>query len=121
MHDMRDYNRNQNHSSVHHQHEQFETAAPGQVEIAADIASGNEFQIQGHEDHAEANFSQQQRGLLSEIASKPAQALEAQQPFLILEATAQTTRRNTHQEKVLSQCCHHHHESPKNFHNLMQS
>ena len=54
--------------------------------------------------NAEANFSQQQRGFLSEIASESAQALEAQRRFLTHEATAEVMRRDTRQEEVTLSC-----------------
>ena len=56
-----------------------------------------------NENNAEANFSQQQRGLSSEITSEPAQAVEAHRHTLIHEATAEMMRRDTQQKEVLSQ------------------
>ena len=45
------------------------------------------------EHNVEANFSQQQRGSLSEITFESAQALEAQRLSLVREATAEMMRR----------------------------
>ena len=55
------------------------------------------------ENDAVANFSQEQRGLLPEITSESAQALEAQRHSLVQGATAERVRRDTHQEELLSQ------------------
>ena len=65
--------------------------------------------------NVEANCSQQQRGLLSEITSESVQALESQRHSLVHEAMAERMRRDIHQEEVLSllrselQNHHHHH------------
>ena len=67
------------------------------------------------ENNVETNFSHQQRGSLSEIASESAQALEAQRHTLIHEATAEMMPRVTRQGEETSQlrsdlqCYYHHH------------
>ena len=87
---LRDYCRSQGYSALQHQQEQFENAVQqhqrvvyDQVEIAAVFAvihaAAQMVSRFGHlENHVETNFSNQQRGLLSEITSVSAQALEAQ-------------------------------------------
>ena len=47
-------------------------------------------------------FSHHQRGLLSEMTSESAQALEAQRHSLFQEAAAEMTRRDTHNQEVVS-------------------
>ena len=110
MHDVVDYRRNQGNAALHYQWEQFENAAQENqrvayegVQNAAALATSRTaapmtsmFRV--IENNAEANFCQQQRGLLSEVTSESAQALEAHRHTQIYGATAEVMRRDTRTE-----------------------
>ena len=68
MHDMREYWRNQSYNALHDQQEQVVKTATGLASsrTAAQITS----RLRDDENDAGANFSQQQRGWFSEIASE---------------------------------------------------
>ena len=81
MYDMKDSRRNQGYSALRHQQEQFERASqehqreaqedvPTAAALASRTASQNTSRFRNMENNAEANFSQQQHGLLSEIVSE---------------------------------------------------
>ena len=104
---VRDYWENQSYNALQHQ-EQFENAAQEhqrvayeQVEIAAILATNRTAahmtsRFRDIENNVEASFSHQQRGLLSEITSEPAQAFEVQRNTLVHEATADDAVRDSH-------------------------
>ena len=125
-HDVRVHWRNQSYSALHFPRERVENAvqdcqrtAYEEVQTAAALATSRVAQMTSRfrnmANNAEASFSQQQRGLLSEITSESAQSLETQRHSLGHEATGQMMRRGTHHEEVLSQLgselqYYHHHE-----------
>ena len=110
-------------SALHYQQEQLENAAHEhqwvayeEVQTAAALATSRTAaqttsRFRDLEKNAEANFSQQQRGLLSEFMSESAQALEAQRHSLIHEAGAEMMRRVVNMPIV----------NPTNFNNLRQN
>ena len=114
VHDVWDCRRHQGYSALHYQQEPFETAAQEhqrvayeEVETAAVLATSRTAvqmtsRFRDTENNVGANFSQQQKGLLSEITSESAQAPEAERHSLIHEAPAEMMRPDTHQEEVLS-------------------
>ena len=101
--------------------QEYEREAYKEVKTAAPLATSSTAaqmtsSFRDVENNIHANFSQQRRGLLSDISSESAQALEAQWHPLIHEATAEMVRRDTRKEEVLSQLrselqdYHHHAE-----------
>ena len=55
------------------------------------------------ENDVDANFSEQQRRLFSEITSESVEALEALRHSLVHEAVAEIMRRGSRKEEVVSQ------------------
>ena len=110
MHDVVDYWRNQGNAALHLKWEQFENAAQENQRVAREgvqnaavlstsrTAAQMTSMFRVIENNAEANFSQQQRGLLSEVTSESAQALKAHRHTQIYGATAEMMRRDTRAE-----------------------
>ena len=104
MHDVKDYRRNQ---SNNYKHEQLENAVQEHQRSAASATSRTAAHVTSRFRHienvVEADFSIQQRGLLSDITSKSVQELEAQRHTLAQEATAEMIRRDAHKSDTLFQ------------------
>ena len=112
---VRDHGRNQSYGALHYQQEHVEHAAQKhqraaheQVEISAAHATSRTAKqmtsrFRDIENNIQANCSHQQPGLLFEITSESAQALEAQRHDRFQDATAEMMRRDTRNQEVVDQ------------------
>ena len=115
VHQARDYWWSRSYIALQYHQEQFENAvqepstgsfwssrncaALATDRTAAQLTS----RFRHSENHVEGTFSHQQRGLLSEVTSESAQALEAHRHSRVQEATTEMMRRDAHSADVLSQ------------------